>query len=122
MDLGQRIHQCYQKGLTREETFHRICIDMNLPQVSAKQLAEWFRNIDTQTEELAFPDNYSHYTVLMRIAEELDKLQNVIAIWNRADISYQMLQFLNSRYALAFSGYDLETNLWLLDNFHGQKR
>lgn len=114
--LQRKICQLHYKGYTRVEIFLSLFYQHFDDEISEQKVAKWFRCID---EELSLRDKIdpAHWTLLLIVIDELNRLQHAISTWKCSSVSPK---FLNSRYALQV---EHSTNrLFLLDNFHGERR
>jgi hypothetical protein len=115
------IRHYLQYGLSREKTF-RI-LDRSANPTSAGHLSHCFKHIDTGSSFLYEGKlNIEQSELAMRISNEYIKIRNGISIWPNSDTNCNMFRFLDSRYAPSFVNHHSTKPLYLLDNFHGQKR
>jgi hypothetical protein len=117
-ELQTKIHKCFRSGFSREEIFVRLC--RTLPGISVNEAAECFERIEKGVD-IAYKFDETHKDLFMMILTEIEKMRS--AIIECQEPLYEDVTFLNSRYAISTSMDDLiQSHMYLLDNFYGQRR
>jgi hypothetical protein len=118
-----KIRSCIQSGLLPKETFVQLCSHLNYSTVQSEDLDALFHYVD---EALSFPNDFTldnkYSRLLCLIVSEYGKLRNGIVKWPFKNAKNYAFTFLDSRYVLFIGWSDTEQEVFLLDNFHGQKR
>jgi hypothetical protein len=121
-DAQAKIRRCVQNGHTREQIFLQLCREQNLFRInSTVQAAQLFQQFDqNSTVPKGLTDAYRSLAQL--ISTEFVRFYRTITALPDANASCAAFCFVDSHYALCLGDDGSEQQLFLVDNFHGQKK
>jgi hypothetical protein len=121
-DLKTKIRSLIREGHTCEQILLSVCRTRNMLKIdSIEQAAQLFQQFNTSSGiPQGFTDAYRN--LIRLILAEFVRSYHVIAAWPTSNANCVAFSFLDSRYALCLADKDSERQLFLVDNFYGQKK
>jgi hypothetical protein len=121
-NVKAKISTYFQKGLSYEQAFVQLCADLGLPAIPSENLEKAFQYIAGNVAFDGFGLDQKYRSLLFTLVAEYRLLQNGLASWPTDCKKSYTFKYLDSRYAFLFEQQDNELQLFLLDNYHEQKR
>lgn len=117
----QKIWFCLHKGRSFGDTFSLVFHDLIELKIPAEQIAKVYQ---TAKQFPAYEWNKRNsmpvYRMIRAVFRKFEKHQTIVSVWPSQ--MQHHVKFLDHRYALSYRFFSRKLQIFLLDNFHEQKR